>query len=100
MNLSINPMAFKADPKVLKKVSKLKDGITVNLEIISKAPKTYTLNSSSYLGDKFVSAYGEVINNVDRFKTRSQAFMEKMEKTAADKELLTEIKEYFTSISK
>ena len=73
----------------------------------SSSTSTYVKSTTSSSGQSSSSEikqlgdyYGEVINNVDRFNTRSQAFMEKMEKTAADKELLTEIKEYFASISK
>ena len=99
MNLSINSIVFKADPKVLSKFTKLKDGTTINLEIISKAPKSYDLKCSSYVGDKFVGAYGEIVHNADRFEIRSKTFVDKMSKTA-DEGLVKEIKEFFTSISK
>ena len=99
MNLSINPMAFKADSRVLSKLTKLKDGTIVNLEIVSKAPKTYDLKCSSYLGEKFKGAYGEIVHNADRFEIRSKSFIDKMSKTA-DEGFVKEIKEFFTSISK
>ena len=100
MNLSINSLTFKADPRVLSKVAKLKDGMTVNLEIVSKAPKTYNLKCTSYLGEKFKGAYGEIVHDVDRFEKRSAMFVDKMSKTAADEGLISEIKEFFTNISK
>lgn len=100
MNLSINPISFTADPRVLSKVAKLKDGMTVNLEIVSKAPKTYKLDCFSYLGEEFKGAFGEIVNNADRFEMRSQNFVDKISKTAADEGFIKEIKEFFASISK
>ena len=100
MNISINQMAFKADPKVLSKLTKLKDGTIVNLEIVSKAPKTYDLKCSSYLGDKFTGAYGEIVHNADRFEKRSKTFVDKMSKNTADEGFVKEINDFFKSISK
>jgi hypothetical protein len=100
MNLSINSVGLKAYPKVLSKSAMLKNGATVNLEIVSKAPKTYDLKSSSYLGDKFKSAYGELVNDADRFDLLSNTFVEKMSEKTGDKDFLKEISDYFVSISK
>ena len=100
MNLSINQIGFKADPRVLKKAATLKDGVAVNLEIISKAPKTYDLKCTSYLGDRFKGAYGEIVNDVDRFEKRSEMFVDKISKTAADEGFIKEIKDFFKTISK
>ena len=100
MNLSINQISFMSNPKVLSKAVTLKDGMTVNLDIVSKAPKTYKLNCFSYSGEQFKSAYGEIVNNADRFEKLSQNFIDKISKTAADEGFIKEIKEFFEIISK
>lgn len=100
MNFSPTPVSFKANTRVLSLTSKLKDGHGVNLEIKSKAPKTYNLKCFSDLENNKKSGYGQIVYNTENFEKNSAMFIDKIEKLVDDNKFLTEIKNFFANISK
>ena len=100
MNLSINPMAFKADPKVLKKAGALKGGAKFELTVSSKAPKNCDIFCISTKDDKVVDLLAKKIRTPEMYDSYVPRFMEKLTNACKESKVVEEVGEFFASISK
>ena len=100
MNLSINSVGFKADPRILKKAAALKNGANFELTVSSKAPKKCDIFCVSTKNDKVVDLVSKKIRTPEMYDSYVPHFMEKLMNACKDSKVVEEIGEFFASISK
>ena len=100
MNLSISPIGFKADPKILKKAAVLKNGANFELTVSSKAPKNCHIFYTVTKNDIMVDTFSKGILTSETYDTFVPKFMKKLANTCKDSKVVEEIGEFFASISK
>ena len=100
MKSMINTVAFKADPRILKKAAALKNGANFELTVSSKAPKNCDIFYLSTKNNQMVDVLSKKIRSQETYDSYIPSFMEKLMNACKDSKVVEEIGEFFASISK